>query len=430
MALFILWRNCMKAWQITAKEEIALVEKKQEAEATDVKVRISEVALSSTDVAIFEGKKASYPIIPVRSAIGLVSEAHAMSGLKKGERVVLSPYVLDDPFYKKKGALVPDVKVMGLDMDGFLCDFISMPPENVYPLPEGIKDNDAIFTEQIALAVKSLGALETERGDYVAILGANTLGIIAAELCIYYQLVPIVIDVDETKLSLAENHGIYYTINPSKADVRQRIIEITGGKLAEFTLYEPRSNMLPNYIPSITQEGGTVAVIGYNYFLSNLQLNLGDVLEKQLNVTAVKNGYGEFNTAINLLANEVINTEGFIDSVIKFDDIDRELPRIPRTNTPTAKSSSTACDRRYQKRNRRIGGFFVCFSFYSFRRSAMMSTSPAPIIIITSPALAVSLIFFAAVTKSFTYSAGRTFSSMYLNKSKDVFPSDSFSRAG
>ena len=88
MALFILWRNCMKAWQITAKEEIALVEKKQEAEATDVKVRISKVALSSTDVAIFEGKKASYPIIPVRSAIGLVSEAHAMSGLKKGERVV------------------------------------------------------------------------------------------------------------------------------------------------------------------------------------------------------------------------------------------------------------------------------------------------------------------------------------------------------
>ena len=129
-------------------------------------------------------------------------------------------------------------------------------------------------------------------------------------------------------MSLAENHGIYYTINPSKADVRQRIIEITGGKLAEFTLYEPRSNMLPNYIPSITQEGGTVAVIGYNYFLSNLQLNLGDVLEKQLNVTAVKNGYGEFNTAINLLANKVINTEGFIDSVIKFDDIDRELPRI------------------------------------------------------------------------------------------------------
>ena len=240
----------MKAWQITAKEEIALVEKKQEAEATDVKVRISEVALSSTDVAIFEGKKASYPIIPVRSAIGLVSEAHAMSGLKKGERVVLSPYVLDDPFYKKKGALVPDVKVMGLDMDGFLCDFISMPPEDVYPLPEGIKDNDAIFTEQIALAVKSLGALETERGDYVAILGANTLGIIAAELCIYYQLVPIVIDVDETKLSLAENHGIYYTINPSKADVRQRVSKSPAANLRNSLCTNPAPTCSPTTFPA------------------------------------------------------------------------------------------------------------------------------------------------------------------------------------
>ena len=73
----------MKAWQITAKEEIALVEKKQEAEATDVKVRISEVSLSSTDVAIFEGKKASYPIIPVRSAIGQGAHSYTTVGIAR-----------------------------------------------------------------------------------------------------------------------------------------------------------------------------------------------------------------------------------------------------------------------------------------------------------------------------------------------------------
>ena len=318
----------MKAWQIVAKEEIAFVEKKQETLPTNVKIRISKVALSSTDIAIYEGKKACYPIIPARSAVGLVSEAHELSGLKKGERVVLSPYILEDPLYRKKDVIVPDVKVMGFDTDGFVCDFISVPQENVYPLPEGIKDNDAVFTEQIALAVKTLSALDTERGDYVAILGANTLGLIIAELCIYYQLVPVLIDVDEAKLALAENHGVYYTINASKMDVRQRIVEITGGKLAEFTVYEARTNMLPNYIPSIAQEGGTVAVVGYNYFLGNLQLNLGDVLEKQLHITAVKNGYGEFNTAINLLANKVINTDGLIDSVIKFENFDKELHDI------------------------------------------------------------------------------------------------------
>ncbi len=318
----------MKAWQITAREEVRLIEKKQDAQPADIKVRISKAALSSTDVAIFTGKKANYPIIPARAAIGMVSEAHGLSGLKKGERVVINPYVVEEDYSRKKNVIVPDVKVMGLDCDGLICDFVSLPQENVCSLPEGIKDNEAIFTEQISLAIKALDILDTDRGDYVAILGANTLGNILAQLCIYYQLVPILIDVDEDKLKLAESHGVYYTVNSAKTDVKQRIIEITGGKMAEFTIYEARMDMPPNYINTITQEGGTVAIVGYNYFLEKLQINLGDALEKQLHITCVKNGYGEFNTAINLLANKVINTEGFIDTEIKFDDIDTVMKKI------------------------------------------------------------------------------------------------------
>lgn len=311
----------MKAWQIVSKEEIRLIEKKQESQPSDVKVRISKVALSSTDIAIFEGKKPCYPIIPARSAIGLVSEAHELSGLKKGERVVINPYIVEDIQSHKRNEVTPDIKVMGVDCDGLVCDFISLPVENVCTLPEGITDNEAIFTEQIALASKALDTIEPEQGDYVAILGANTLGNILAQLCIYYQLVPIIIDVDEDKLKLAENHGVYYTINSAKVDVKQRIIEITGGKMAEYTVYEARTDTLPNYIAQITQEGGTAIIVGYNYFLEKLQINLGDALEKQLNIKCVKNGYGEFNTAINLLANKVVNTDGFIDKIINFNEI-------------------------------------------------------------------------------------------------------------
>lgn len=318
----------MKAWQITAKEEVRLIEKKQEAQPTDIKVRINKAALSSTDVAIFTGKKANYPIIPARAAIGMVSEAHGLSGLKKGERVVINPYIVEEDYTPRKDVIVPNVKVMGLDCDGLICDFISLPQENVCSIPEGIKDNEAIFTEQISLAIKALDVFNAERGDYVAILGANTLGNILAQLCIYYQFVPILIDVDEDKLKLAENHGVYYTVNSAKTDVKQRIMEITGGKMAEYTIYEARIDMPPNYISTITQEGGTVAIVGYNYFLDKLQINLGDALEKQLHLICVKNGYGEFHTAINLLANKVIDTEGFIDTEINFDDIETVMKKI------------------------------------------------------------------------------------------------------
>ncbi|MEG2456847.1 MAG: zinc-binding dehydrogenase, partial [Clostridia bacterium] len=309
----------MKAWQITATEELQLIERVQEAEPGDVKVRISKAALSSTDLAIFRGKNPVFPIIPVRSAIGLVSESHELSGLKKGERVVINPYILSEPSLRNKDKpLVADVKVMGVDCDGLICDFISLPPANVCLLPEGICDEEAIFVEQIAMAIKTFDVLETEKGNYLAILGARTLGNIIAQLALYYQLVPIVIDTDNDNLLLAEKHGIYYTINPAECDLRQRIMEITGGKMTEYTVYEARSDISTNYIPLITQECGRVAIVGYNHFLDKLNLNLGDTLLKQLTMTCIRNGYGEIYTAINLLANKVIDTTDFIDKVIPF----------------------------------------------------------------------------------------------------------------
>ena len=96
----------MKAWQIVAKEEIAFGEKKQETLPTDVKIRISKVALSSTDIAIYEGKKACYPIIPARSAVGLVSEAHELSGLKKGDTMKVDICNKCHPFFTGRQKLV------------------------------------------------------------------------------------------------------------------------------------------------------------------------------------------------------------------------------------------------------------------------------------------------------------------------------------
>lgn len=319
----------MKAWQIVAKEEFQLIEKIQEAEPSDVKIRISKAALSSTDVAIFEGKKPNYPIIPVRAAIGLVSEAHELSGLKKGERVVVNPYILEEPNLRdKNNPLVADVKVMGVDCDGLICDFISLPQANVCLLPEGIKDDEAIFVEQIAMAIKAVDVLDAQKGNYLAILGARTLGNIIAQLALYYQLVPIVIDTDDDNLALAEKHGVYYTINPAKCDLKERILEITGGKMAEYTIYEARSDMSTNYIPLITQECGKAVIVGYNHFLDKLNINLGDTLLKQLTMVCVRNGYGEIYSAINMLANKVIDTEGFIDKYISFDDLPSIIDEI------------------------------------------------------------------------------------------------------
>lgn len=319
----------MKAWQIVAKEEVKLIERNLVMDAGDVKVKITKAAISSTDLAILMGKSGNLPIIPVRCAVGQVSEFDELSGLKKGERVVINPYFIDEdvPFDKNK-TVVPNVEVMGVDRDGLLCDFAVVPHSKVCFLPEGITDNEAIFVEYIAMGIKVIEALNVNKGDYMVILGANALGNIIAQLAIYYQIVPILVDTDAHKLTQAESYGVYYTLNPTNCSVSDKVMEITGGEMAEYCVYEARNTMLPSYATTITKEGGTIVVAGYNYFVEGLQIDLGKILEKQHTIIGIKNGYGEIYSAINLLANKAVKTDGLVDIEIDFKDVPRKMKEL------------------------------------------------------------------------------------------------------
>ena len=226
----------MKAWQIVSKGEFRLVEKDGTVDSGEVKVKVNKAALACTDLELYKGQgNAMFPIVPVMSAVGQISEGSELAGLQKGERVVLYPYEMDpDTTYNKKRVLAPDVKIMGLDTDGFLCDFVTVPHEKAYILPEGVSDSAALFTEYIALGIKVIEALHVEKGQYITILGANTIGNIIAQLALYYQIVPVLIDTDQSKLDLAQSYGVYYTVNPTSANVGDRIKEITGGEMAEY----------------------------------------------------------------------------------------------------------------------------------------------------------------------------------------------------
>ncbi len=325
----------MKAWQIVSKGEFRLVEKDGTVDSGEVKVKVNKAALACTDLELYKGQgNAMFPIVPVMSAVGQISEGSELAGLQKGERVVLYPYEMDpDTTYNKKRVLAPDVKIMGLDTDGFLCDFVTVPHEKAYILPEGVSDSAALFTEYIALGIKVIEALHVEKGQYITILGANTIGNIIAQLALYYQIVPVLIDTDQSKLDLAQSYGVYYTVNPTSANVGDRIKEITGGEMAEYCVYEIRGGMSPNYATAITKETGTVVVVGHHLENETVNFNLCDVLEKQLSVVGVKNGYGEFYSAINLLANHAVKTDGLVDVEIEFEDVPRKFQELAEVET-------------------------------------------------------------------------------------------------
>lgn len=319
----------MREWQIITKEKMQIIKRPQEQpNENEIKVKVTKASITSTDIALYLNKTdKSYPIVPSRIAAGLISEASLESGYKKGQRVLLCPYSLQK---NQQNLSEQPLNIMGLDSNGFLADFVIVPESNVSLLPEGVSDEDALFTEYIAMGSKTLSTLGIGKQNYVAIFGANVLSNIIAQLAIYYKAIPIMIAKDENKLKIAENSGIYYTINSNKENVKNKVKEITGGKFADSTVFACRASQDPPTAFDITAYGGNIGIIGYNKYINKLSADLRPILIKKLSIYGINNGYGSMDTAMNLLANKAIKVNHLINKTIDFEHAEEIFHKLSK----------------------------------------------------------------------------------------------------
>lgn len=70
----------------------------------------------------------------------------------------------------------------------------------------------------------------------------------------------------------------------------------------------------------LVKDEGDVIIAGYNLYAKH-QIDTSTILKKQLRLKGVSNGYGEMPSAINLLANKIVNTEGFVSAHANFEEV-------------------------------------------------------------------------------------------------------------
>ena len=294
-----------------------------------IRLKLGLILPSVTDVAIFEGKAGvNYPLVPCRMATAAVSEDRDEYGLKLGAKVILNPYI-DTAGDTETGYAPP--RLYGIDEDGFLRDFISVPIDNIVPFPENVREEEGVFTDVVAIALKTIKSLKVKKGDYVAIIGGSVLNLIIAQLAIYYQAIPILITSDAKYLSLAAASGVYYALNEAKENVSQRVRLVTGGRMADHTVIQALTGVTPNYLYTITAEGGTSVIVGtHTAFTPKLECDISEIAAKNLTVTGVTHAREEFNAAISLLAQKILKFDGFIDKTVPLKESETLFKELSR----------------------------------------------------------------------------------------------------
>lgn len=315
----------MKNWQITAKEKIETGSGSENLTEGHSKVRITRTDICDTDILQYKVLQKEYPIIPCRHAAGVISEIGPNDlGLDKGDDVVLDPYIPcnDCIFCKNEDyANCQNMKIYGKGKAGFLRDFAVLPLANIKKLPENVKTEDAVFVEYIAIALKIIDDIRVHKGEHVIICGAGVLGNIIAQLVMYYQAIPVLIDSNPQNLERAKSSEIYYTLSADDKDLDKKINEITGGRLAKYAVYISGVNISINNILKYIRSGGILGITGF--LIEGLGADLKDALEKQLTIICINNGYGNIDSAINMLATKNVDLSTVQSIIFKFSEADK-----------------------------------------------------------------------------------------------------------
>ncbi len=307
------------------------VEVSEPIETDKIKVRITHVMPGYTDVNIFGGDSSTtYPFIIGHSAIGVISDDRPEYGLKRGTKVILNPFVTDENVERLNWE--ENVSTKGVDEDGFLREFVFVDKEQIVPFPEDVDEEEAIFTEKIAFALKALNSFQVEKGEYIVIIGGDTVCNVIAQLAIYFQLIPIMIDSNASNLARAEKCGIYYTIDETKDAPLEKVAEITCGRMAENTVISMNPELTAAFVFPMTKIGGKCVIMCENKIVKSFEADVSAISRRRLRVRGINNGASEFDSAVNILAQKILKFDGFIDKTVEIKDAEillRELKSNP-----------------------------------------------------------------------------------------------------
>lgn len=336
----------MKGWKLIEPLSLQNLEIDDAIEnGSTTKVKITKSLITLSDVLRYKDDLDGNDTVLGSAGIGVVSETEAnLFGLEKGKHVYIEPYRECQNCYSclsGEKAKCTDLLKAGIDFDGFLSDFTSVDPGKLFILPESVPNLEALFIDHISLAIKVVDQLQIQKGDYVAVIGANNFGNILAQLLIYYQAVPIVLTTNEEDAQIAKDAGIYYVLGPED-NWQKEVSTITSGRMTKSVVYIADCNIPATRAFSLAAFSASVAFTGVSY--KNNSISFAQAIKKQLKILCINNGFGNTATSINLIANKAINLAPLKLDSATYDSVPEALKKMSDSLDETGKIYETIVD--------------------------------------------------------------------------------------
>ena len=309
------------------------------------KVKTTKALITIPDVLRYNGEVFAENIVLGSTGTGIISETQAnLFDIEKGKHVYVEPNTECGECYNCiNGSYLKcsDMYIAGEDTHGFLRDFVSAPAEKLFTLPDNVSDYEALFIKHISLAIAVIDKLNIQKGDYVAIIGANNFGNILSQLLIYYSAVPILMTTDEQDYKTAKESGVYYVLG-AEENWKDEVFMITSGRMAEKVVYVSDCNIPVTKAFNLASFGAQVAFTGSSY--KNSPITFTQAIKKQLDILCINNGFGNTASSINIISNKAVNLSKLTVNTAKFEDVPKVFEELSKQLEETGKINETVIE--------------------------------------------------------------------------------------
>ena len=308
----------MKAVQIVKPGELKIidVEKPTIDEKNNVLVKMTAAGICGSDVGIYHGSNAAatYPRVIGHEMVGRVEQVGPnVKNRKVGDRVIINQVTSCGHCYPcriGRGNVCDNLAIRGVHIDGGYREFIAVPEQDCYLLPDSLSDQDAVMIEPTTIGIQACTRAELKKDDMLLIYGSGALGSTILKVARLFCDYIIVADIMDDKLDNAKKNGAKYTINPLKEDLIEKVKEYTDGHGSTVSIDAACTKDSLITLLKATGNAGRVITMGFS--VSPTEVNQFLITSKELDVRGSRLQNKMFGKAIEWINEGKLDLSGTV----------------------------------------------------------------------------------------------------------------------
>ncbi len=210
-----------------------------------------------------------------------------------------------------------DNKTMGVRRPGAMTRYVTVPWQDLYS-SDKLSLRELALVEPLTVGFHAVARGRVTRQDRVAVMGCGIVGMGSLAASVHRGAEVTAIDLDDNKLKIAKKIGVAHTINPSKSDLHQALLEITGGDGPDVIIEAVGSPH--TYRAAVEEVAYTGRVVCIGYAKSPVQFNTGVFVRKEIEILGSRNCTDEFPEVISYLEAGKFPVEDVISKTVSIED--------------------------------------------------------------------------------------------------------------